>query len=395
MRHRAVICSILALTLVLLASAAWAQDVLYKVIPITSPFNQPGTNLSNDINKGGVIALTDYRNGQQAFEWKSGKSIPLTLLGGACSTAIGISSAGHIVGGACPAGETAMHAYIYRKDGTVDLGTFGGVAASGTQVNRYDQIAGDYTLTDGTARAFFWKRSGWTDLGGLGGSFTFAYGMNRSAIISGQSDVSNTPDPVYGIPPFHGFVWSAGTITDLGSVFGSNFNYVFGINDAGVAAGSADLVGDTGAHAIVWNDGTVQDLSPDGNISAGAVGINNLGQVVGSWGSVDPDPADGPPVDVVLCPCYAVLWQNGQEIFLNDTVPAGWSLLLALAINDRGEIVARGQFNSGPLETVLLKPLPVPEQSTERDAPRTERRVVYAGPRTLRRDRKGGFQEIW
>jgi probable HAF family extracellular repeat protein len=142
-RIRLVVYPVLVLTLVLLPSALCAQNVQYKVIPITSPYNQPGLNLGNDINKGGFIALTDYKNGQQAFEWRSGKAVPLTLLGGACSSAIGISNSGHVVGGACPAGQTLMHAYLYRKGNTLDLGTFGGVAASGTQVNRYDQIAGD------------------------------------------------------------------------------------------------------------------------------------------------------------------------------------------------------------------------------------------------------------
>ena len=138
------------------------------------------------------------------------------------------------------------------------------------------------------------------------------------------------------------------------------------------------------------------DLSPDGNISAGAVGINDCGQVVGSWGSVDPNPADGPPVNTLLCPCYAVLWQNGQEIFLNGTVPSEWNLLLALAINDRGEILARGELNGGPLGTVLLKPIPANERG---DVPSVrssaENKRVYIGPRALRRDQKGGFQEIW
>jgi uncharacterized membrane protein len=289
-----------------------------------------------------------------------------------------------------------MRAYLYRNGTTLDLGKLGGVAASGTQVNLRDQIAGDYTRANGTSRAFFWQSSKRVDLGSLGGSFIYSYGMNSSGTVSGQSDTSNTPDPMYGIPPFHGFVWSAGKLTDVGPIFGSHFNYVFGINDAGVAAGSADLAGDTAAHAILWDKGTVQDLSPDGNISAGAVGINNLGQVVGSWGSVDPNPADGPPVNVLLCPCYAVLWQNEQEIFLNSAVPSEWNLLLALAINDKGEILARGQLNGGQLETVLLRPISAKNQDrAESLTLQTEKRPVYSGPRALHRTENGRFLEIW
>ena len=59
-RIRFVVYPVLVLTLVLLPSALCAQNVQYKVIPITSPYNQPGLNLGNDINIGGFIALTDY-----------------------------------------------------------------------------------------------------------------------------------------------------------------------------------------------------------------------------------------------------------------------------------------------------------------------------------------------
>jgi probable HAF family extracellular repeat protein len=368
-------------TLLLLVSAAWGQ---------TSPYNQNGINQARDINGGGTIPLTDERNGKHAFEWRFGQAIPLSLLGGTCGSARGVSNAGHIVGGACPPGDPNMHAYIYRSGVTRDLGTMGGIAAEGIQVNRTDEIAGDYKTADGFSRGFFRRGKHWVDLGSLGGSFTFSLGMNKTGVVAGQSDVSNVPDPVYGIPPFHGFVWSAGTLTDVGAIFGSNFNYLSGIGDGGVAPGGADLAGDTAAHAILWNSGTVQDLSPDGNISAGALDVNNLGQAVGLWGSVDTDPADGPPVDSVLCPCYAVLWQDGQEIFLNGTVSPEWNLWLALAINDRGEIVARGQFNGGTLQTVLLKPLPPSDGSV---GP-IERTGTFA-PKAIVRDARGRLREVW
>jgi probable HAF family extracellular repeat protein len=213
-------------------------------------------------------------------------------------------------------------------------------------------------------------------------------------VVTGQSDISNDPDPVFGIAPFHGILWSAGTLTDLGSIFGSSFNYGNGINDAGIVTGSADLAGDTGAHAFLWSQGMVQDLTPYGDLTAWGIDINNQGQVIGSWGSVDPDPADGPPVDTMECPCYAVLWQNGGAVFLNDVVPSQWNLWLGLAINDRGEILARGQFNGGKLETVLLKPIPVAEQRGMPDLAAPKERNPGAGPRALHRDRQGRIAEI-
>jgi hypothetical protein len=93
-----------------------------------------------------------------------------------------------------------------------------------------------------------------------------------------------------------------------------------------------------------------------------------------------------------LCPCYAVLWQNGQEIFLNALVPPEWNLLIALAINDKGEIVAEGQLNGGPsIQTVVLKPIP----SEKHFAVISATRPIYTGPRALRRDGKGGVVKLW
>lgn len=388
----------LATVTAILVTALNAQTVSYRVTPATSPYNPPGYLVGHKINRLGWIPMTDLLSGRpdQPLLWRWGRTEPLTLLGGNCGTAVGINDYGHIVGAACLPGETAPHAYFYKDKRAFDLGTFGGVQAAASAVNLSDQIAGTYQLNDGTVHGFFWQRKHWVDVGNLGGSFTDIYGINNSGVVTGQSDISNVPDPVYGIPPFHGFVWSAGTLTDVGSIFGSNFNYVFGINDAGVAAGSADLAGDVGAHTILWNNGTVQDLSPDGNISAGATSINNLGQVVGIWGSVDPDPSFGPPAYVTLCPCYATLWQNGQEIFLNGLVPPEWNLLLASAINDKGEILAIAQLSGGRFQTVILHPIPSATQNpAARVIPSRERPADYAGPRAFRRKPTGGFEPIW
>jgi probable HAF family extracellular repeat protein len=390
----------LKLTIVtaILLTSLKAQTASYRVGPATSPYNPPGYLVGHKINKFGWIPMTDLLSGRpdQPLLWRWGRTEPLTLLGGDCGTAVGINDYGQIVGAACLPGETSPHAYFYKDKKAVDLGTFGGVNSAASAVNLSDQIAGTYQLNDGAIHGFSWQRKHWVDIGSLGGSFTYPYGINNSGVVTGQSDISNVPDPVYGIPPFHGFVWSAGTLTDIGSIFGSNFNYVYGINEAGVAVGSADLAGDVGAHTILWNNGTVQDLSPDGNISAGATSINNLGQVVGIWGSVDTDPADGPPSTVTLCPCYATLWQNGQEIFLNGLVSPEWSLLLALAIDDKGEILAIAQLNGGNFQTVVLHPiLSSTQNAAARAIPSRERSAGYAGPRAFRRKQNGGFEPIW
>jgi len=387
----------LLLTTLMFASLAPAQTVQYKVIPVYSPFNPLDPVVGFHMNNAGTLPLTDFISGL-AFMYKSGKSAPLSLLGGTCSSASGINQAGHIVGGACLPSETLPHAYIYRKTGAVDLGTFGGISAVGVQVNYLDQVTGTYNLSDGTTRAFFSQRHGSTDLGSLGGSFIYSFDLNRYGVITGQSDISNNPDPTFAIPPFHGFQWNNGVLTDFGSIFDSNFNYGNAINNSGVIAGSADTAGDAGAHAILWNQGSIQDLTPSTiPLAAWALGINNQGDAVGAWGSVDLNPADGPPVNTMLCPCQAVLWHNGLTIVLNQVVPSGWDLLLGLGINDRGEILARGQFNNGRSILVLLKPLPqTADQLRSRSQAMTANEGTHTAnrPQAIRRLPDGSFREI-
>jgi probable HAF family extracellular repeat protein len=397
-------CTVVVLLTVILTGVTplSAQTISYIVVPITSPFDPPGIVVGYHINKAGVIPLVDRANGRpaQGFLWKGTKPVPFFPLGGDCSSAADINDHGRVVGNSCLPGESEPHAFLYfNAQKVVDLGTFGGTSAGAQAVNLSNQVVGNYSPDDGTGHAFFWEKKHWVDLGNLGGSFTYPYGINNAATVTGQSDVSNTPDPVFGIPPFHGYQWSGGVLTDFGQIFGSNFNYGFGINDSGMIAGSADIAGDAGAHAIIWQNGVVQDLTPYGPISAGGLGINSQGDVIGSWGYVDPDPNDGPPVDVMECPCYAVLWHNGQAIFLNDVVPAGWNLYLGLAVSDRGEILARGTPpDGGPYETVLLRPRKWVKnaQYPPSSILTKERAMTYpaSAPRKLRRQQNGGWQEL-
>jgi probable HAF family extracellular repeat protein len=394
--------TVLRLTAVIamLLSALEAQTASYRVRVVTSPFNPPGFVSGYKINKFGWMPMTDHLSGRpdQALLWRWGRTEPLALLGGGCSAANGINDYGHIVGAACLPGETLPHAYLYKDKKAIDLGNFGGVGAAAGGVNLADQVTGWYQLNDGTLHGFLWQRKHWVDVGNLGGSFVYPYSINNSGVIAGQSDISNNPDSVYGIPPFHGFQMAGGVLTDFGQIFGSNFNYANTVNDAGMIIGAADLSGDTGAHAIIWNQGAVQDLTPYGNLTAWGIDINNQGQAVGSWGYVDPDPADGPPVNTMECPCYAVLWQNGGALFLNDAVPVGWNLPLALAIDDKGAILARGQYNGGHFQTVLLQPIaPVLHGSTSPATSITpERALRYpaSAPRALRRQASGGWREF-
>jgi probable HAF family extracellular repeat protein len=135
-----------------------------------------------------------------------------------------------------------------------------------------------------------------TDLGSLGYGVSDGYAVNATGQVTGASYTGATlPAPgccgncytnhkkpcVAHI--YHAFLWSNGTMTDLGG----NYSQANAINASGQVAGWANTK--TGSHdAALWNGKTVTDLGALGPMAgweSTAYGINDSGQVVGSWGN--------------------------------------------------------------------------------------------------------------
>jgi probable HAF family extracellular repeat protein len=273
-----------------------------------------------------------------------------------------------------------------------DIDRFNATLSTAAAINSKDEVAGSFFPADGSGHAYFWSKRNWSDVGNLGGTYTFAFGINDSDLVVGQSDITTIPDPIFGIPPFHAFAWQAGTLTDFGPLFNSNFSYAYQVDPAGNVVGTSDVANDTAAHGFIWNQGVVTDLGTlPGDQVSWAIAENNVGAAVGSSGFVDPFQGDGPPVYAMQCPCKAVLWQNGQIIDLNTAVPKQWQISLAFAISDNGEIVAEATLPK--VERVLLKPAANGTYSVSEDE--TQLPSSSASPRMLRRDAQGNITHVW
>jgi probable HAF family extracellular repeat protein len=226
-----------------------------------------------------------------------------------------------------------------------------------------------------------------TGLGSLGLGST-PNGINATGEVTGKSSLSTlvpTPScvpyrnhkPVCTEHPYHAFVWSNGTMTDLGTLGSGNFSAGTAINSSGEVVGWTDTNADTGQEAAVWNGQKWTALGvPVGSV---ATGINDSGQVVGSWSNVTtgsqpfldsngtitdlPEPGFvatsnlGCQADAInnnaqiagtcwgwnskLALIYAdlVLWQNGK---VTDLGTLGGERSTAAAINGNGQIVGYG-----------------------------------------------------
>src|SRR5215469_11694230 len=138
-----------------------------------------------------------------------------------------------------------------------------------------------------------------TDLGSLGFGGTVGSGINATGQVTGYSYLSTlvpTPEcpPVYGNTkktcvehPWHAFLYSKGTMTDLGTVGGGDFSGGSAINLSGQVAGWS-ATKNQGSDAFFWNGQKMTDLgnqAPLNGSSSGANGINDSGQVVGQYGT--------------------------------------------------------------------------------------------------------------
>lgn len=129
-----------------------------------------------------------------------------------------------------------------------------------------------------------------TDLGTLGYNTTVAYSINTNAQIVGRSYLQQTV-PASSCPPrhtclvhlFHGFLYSAGQMTDLGTL-GGTFSDARAVNSNGDVAGFSTLSGTSlsaPTDAFLYRSGHMTDLGTLGGGGSHAYGINNFDEVVG------------------------------------------------------------------------------------------------------------------
>ena len=125
------------------------------------------------------------------------------------------------------------------------LGTFGGTASGAKGINTSGQVVGASMTSSNLNHAFLYSGGSMSDLGMLsGGSESGANGINASGQIVGVSSTSSGYN--------HAFLYSNGTMTDLGTLPNRTTSEAFGINASGQVVGvSYNDISDNHAFLIV------------------------------------------------------------------------------------------------------------------------------------------------
>ena len=260
-----------------------------------------------------------------------------------------------------------------------DLGALGnGNVSSAYDMNYFGWIAGSSNLTPGGPQhAFAWYGHGkLNDLGTLEGAAcpqcnSAADGPNLLGETAIGSEIA-APDPdgedfcAYGTHlQCRAVVSVAGKLIPLSNLPGGRNANAFGINDLGELVGFAE----NGVHdptcatttpfqvsqfeAVKWEpNGKVTQLSPltsAGDTVAYAMGVNDLGQVVGSSGTCATQGL--PPLNVNGL--HAVLWErDGTPVYLGtlgDSMNTASNN--ASSINNLGQVVGTSQFTDGTVHS--------------------------------------------
>jgi probable HAF family extracellular repeat protein len=314
-------------------------------------------------------------------------------------TAQDMNNAGQVVGYITNPGST-YSAFLYSGGTMTNLGTFGNVNAKAYGINNNGQIIiSTSDVVNGTAdqrknnRSFIYNSNNGTTetIAHFSDSGTYPTGINDAGQVVGHGSVSGSIYP-------HVFVYENGTVTDIGTwgllgvpstvlinnsgrVSGSGYVAagtspwkayisdldgqnavdignlgssssalsIYGLNDLGQAVGRSAYT-DGKNHAFLY-DGTMHDLTAlvAGATAGYARGINNEGQVVGTYTDSNGN--------------HPFLYENGQmiDIWSQITNGAGWTITSATYINENGQIVGSGTFD-GATHLYLLSPgtAPVP-----------------------------------
>jgi probable HAF family extracellular repeat protein len=262
---------------------------------------------------------------------------------------------------AAAAGPAAAAATTYT---ITDLGTLGATGGyPQTQpfaINASGQVTGfSYTSTVVTQscghykpprtcsyhpqHAFLYSNGTMTDLGSLGGvdPSSTGFAISTSGVVAGLAGTATA-----GVT--HAALWTGTTTVDLGALAplsSGSWSSAFGINDSGQAVGSwapSQGTRGTGSHPWLYSNGTMTSLPVPSGLTAPsceAIAINNNGQVLGDCTTAS---GTGP----------AVVWQNGTVTTTLGTL-GGLHVTYATAINNNGQIVGYGTTSTGATQGFL------------------------------------------
>jgi probable HAF family extracellular repeat protein len=308
-----------------------------------------------------ALALSAQMAAQEQTEHKNQPTrYTVTDLGLAAPPVGGVNNKGWVDFTAIQPDGT-VHATLWRKGRKTDLGTLGGPNSTAffgpsekgqvvgiAETSTKDPLGEDFCLygTNLICLGFVWQNGKMTPLSTLGGNNSYVGDINNRGQVAGQAE-NTTHDPTCVGPQVlqaKPVIWEKGEIRELPTVADDPDGFASSINDNGQVVGSSGdcVVGSASTlHALLWHEeGDVKDLGNLGGTLNQAVGINNIGQVVGGSTLT----GDATP--------HAFLWTEDNGMKDLGTLPGDFGSF-AFSINDSGQVVGFSNDVNGNLRPFL------------------------------------------
>jgi probable HAF family extracellular repeat protein len=208
---------------------------------------------------------------------------------------------------------------IHAKPQLIEIGTLGGNYSIANDINNRGQVVGGSHTPDGWLHPFLWDKGEMIDLGTGGGIYSEAYLISDSGVIAGYVMLSQFPRIQ------RAFVWENGVMTLLDDL-GGGYSGVIGINNRGQVIGVSTTPGGE-SHAVLWDSGSIINLSLPGDPTSRANAINAAGTVL-----------------VMVGQSRSYVWNDGQ---VNELGTLGGCCTIGRALSDSGQVAGLSATASG------------------------------------------------
>ena len=252
----------------------------------------------------------------------------------------GINNSGQIASGLI-VGRVYSPAIFDSRTGSLTLpGTLGGVTSFdfngvATSINNHADAVG-YSYIDAINRHAFLYSNGVTrDIDPLGG-YSVAFRINDEGMVVGlaSAQFNGTAAAFMSSQGLARTIFQAGTESDAR-----------GVNNLGQVVGEFLTPDGTSFHGFLYSGGVVTDIGSPVSPQTTAFAINDQQQVVGTtFVPFQTTCPDGPCVQYKE---HAFFYEGGTLADLNSLIPSGsgWELSWAFDINNLGRIVGYGLVN--------------------------------------------------
>ncbi|MFC0253483.1 HAF repeat-containing protein [Massilia consociata] len=318
---------LLLLSLTLGAANAAPAYPEYRVTIVGPAGSQP-----TDMNQAGaVVGFTPTSDTTSRSFVNYGNGVRNLILPGTTSSlATAINDRGEVVGN-YRTGAGQVRGYVYYRGSFRLPDPIPGRTTSFVDINNAGYILAHGRLPSGDGLLSYLRapNGSYRNIGTLPfeNAITNAEALNNRNQITGQSATFILPEI-----PYYAFIWTRGVMRQLDD-FGYTPNYGYAINDRGQGAGTSSVPGLHNRVATLYSNGRLIDIDrspPSADRYSNGRAINNHGHVVGDSNHLG-----------------SFIYRGRRMESLNALIDrrTGWNVSFPVAINDAGQIAARGVRN--------------------------------------------------